>query len=124
MATFSLHKGAEDLPAFPRLVGTITNPKSGKSLANQAARLDTGADITALPIELQTELGIQGPGIDRFGNWGYVYPFNFDFPDLSPLRNVRCIFAPYPYVLLGNNVLEHWRLLGFSWTQDFFFIVE
>jgi hypothetical protein len=122
------HKDAEHLPAYPRLVGVVTNPKSGKHVIDQAARLDTGADITVLPPKLKHLLGVKDPGIDLFqladDSTTWIHPLNFDFPGLSPLRHVRCIFLSYPYVLLGNNVFQHWRFLGLSWPRDFLVMAE
>jgi hypothetical protein len=101
---------AEEPPA-PFLEISVYHPENIEQVAQIRAKLDTGADISAIPTVLITQLAL--PIVSRILIEGYdghlttvaSYAVSIQISDVL-LVHQEVISIPDPYVLLGRDVLN------------------
>ena len=98
-------------PMVPVLVSS-PGPGRGRSLDG---KLDTGADICALPDVLIAELGVPPVGTVRAAGYGgelreiAVYRLDIQIDDTQH-RHVKALSTRRPYVIIGRNILQSYLL--------------
>jgi hypothetical protein len=104
-------------PPAPFLLVTLSDPLDGRSTPDLPAQLDTAADRTVVPLAVVKSLGLEPVDeLEVVGLGGVrqtvpVYVVGLAIRSLPP-RPVRVIaHADEPWVLLGRDVLNDYRLL-------------
>jgi hypothetical protein len=104
------------LPPAPFVFVRLVNPADGRALDNVPAQLDHGADRSVLPSNLVHDLGLAQMGIAEIGGLGGnlhelpTYIVLIGIHDLPP-RACRVLSCTEPWVLLGRDILNDYRIL-------------
>jgi gag-polyprotein putative aspartyl protease len=104
-------------PPAPFVLVTISNPLTGAEVRDVPAQLDTGADCTLLPQKFVDALGLNFSGSWTVGGIAgkveemRLYPASIGIHQF-PTRTIEVVaHADEPWVLLGRDVLNDYRLL-------------
>jgi predicted aspartyl protease len=104
-------------PPGPFASVTVTDPASGQSVPDQAAQLDTAADRTVLPERIVNQLGlvpVRHIALVGFGGVPAlfpVFPVTLVLPTLTPISVEVTAQADEPWILLGRDVLNRYKVL-------------
>lgn len=107
---------ASIVPPAPFVPVRLSNLAGGPEAASVPAKIDTGADVSAVPTGLVNQLGlvpageIQVEGYDGQISAVHVYDVVLGILDLR-IIGLAVIAIPENYVLLGRDVLNTLRLL-------------
>ena len=99
----------------PFLDLTIRHPDDSGQMAGLKAKIDTGADVSAIPATLVTQLGL--PMVSKLMIEGYdgvptsvaTYSVKFEI-DESLFKSQEIIAIPEIYALLGRDILNYFYL--------------
>ena len=103
-------------PPGPFAVVTVATLDGLVAIPNQPAQLDTAADWTVLPQLIVDQLGIQPVRtVDLVGFGGLpaqypVFEVMLMLPTFTPIRVEVTAFANEPWILLGRNVLNQYKI--------------
>jgi hypothetical protein len=104
-------------PPAPFVQITVRCPSTGAEVQNLPAQIDPGADRTVLPGNLVTALNLVADGSLFFQGFGSevielpLYLVTVAVHDLPPVTITAALGEKEPFVLLGRDVLNHFRLL-------------
>ena len=104
-------------PPAPFVVLSLRHPHIGAEGHNVPAQIDTGADQTVIPLAVATKLGLYATGtVDVVGVGGIrttmdLYDLELTIPGTPPVRLEAMAHAGEPWVLLGRDVLNSYRLI-------------
>jgi gag-polyprotein putative aspartyl protease len=108
---------AQRIPPAPFILVTIANPLTGAEVRDVPAQLDTGADRSLIPQAIVDALGLNFSGSMTIGGVGgsveemKLYPASFSIHRLTP-HVIEVLDHPgEPWVLLGRDMLNSYRLL-------------
>jgi hypothetical protein len=105
------------VPPAPFVHVTVRCSETGKESSDLPAQLDTAADRTAIPGELADELGLvplDELPVGGFGGQVLLVPtflIQLSIRHLAPLSLEVLAHPEEPYVLLGRDVLNQYRIL-------------
>ncbi len=108
---------AQFQPPAPFVNVSVRCPTTGKQLTQLPAQVDTGCDRTILPGPLVTALALVQVG--QFACLGFgsevmqipTFLVAITLHDLSPIEVRATLGEREPCILLGRDVLNHFRLL-------------
>jgi hypothetical protein len=104
-------------PPAPFVYVTLSNPLDGREQKDCPAQVDHGADRTVLPESLVIALGLPRTGTLVVGGLGgtvhhlSLHAVNLQIHNLVPLSVVVACNAGEPWILLGRDVLNSYRVL-------------
>ena len=102
-------------PPAPFIDIIISHVENSEQTAQVRAKIDSGADITAIPISLidQLELPITkkiiARGYDATPISVFTYSVSLEIAEVR-FKNLRVIASPRDYVILGRDVLNRFYL--------------
>lgn len=108
---------ANENPPAPFVLVLVRNPLVSSGPVELPAKLDTGADQTVIPAALADQLGLTELGRVTFAGLGDVrselpvFEVELVIRGLRPLRVEVVGSAGEPYVLLGRDVLNLYRIV-------------
>jgi gag-polyprotein putative aspartyl protease len=104
-------------PPAPFVRVTLRHPRTGAEARDVPAQLDTGADCTLVPSAVTERLGLDFMGSLEIGGVGgateemTLYAVSLTVHNLPPLTISVVAHSGEPWVLLGRDVLNAYRLL-------------
>jgi len=104
-------------PPAPFVHVTLRRPDGTGDLSDWPAQLDTGADRSVIPRRVADELGLtqlREVSVARLGGDGMPMPTFLIQATIRQMRplTVEMLASPgEPYVLLGRDVLNHYRIV-------------
>jgi hypothetical protein len=104
-------------PPAPFVHVALRHPETAEELANVPAQLDCAADRSVVPLRLVEELGLVPMGEVCVAGLGGAPTFLPAFVVLIEIRQLYAVSAKIvaipdePYILLGRDVLNLYRLL-------------
>lgn len=104
-------------PPAPIAYATLRNLATGDALNNVPLLIDTGADVTALPLAYVQELGIEPNLSKAYEAIGFdgapriVYTAELEIEFLNYKFKGQFLLVEQPIGYLGRNILNNLRLL-------------
>jgi hypothetical protein len=104
------------VPPVPAVVITLLSPDGSASIPAVSAHLDSAADLTVVPLPLIQRLGLQplgqvtGRGLGSVGQRLDLYPVSFEIPGVAVLTITAASHPHEPFVLIGRDVLNLFRV--------------
>jgi predicted aspartyl protease len=111
------YRYANEVPPAPYVLVILSNPDGTARTGDLPAKVDTGADRTVIPTLLAGQLGLRE--LERLTFAGLagqqielpVYSVQLVVRDLAPIIVEVAASDGEPYILLGRDVLNRYRIL-------------
>lgn len=103
-------------PPIPAVVLDLATPDGSRVVPNVSAHLDTAADRTIVPLPLINQLSLQPNRFltaQGFGGVPYtlgVFPVRLNIPGLVRALVYVLGHGNEPYLLIGRDVLNYWKI--------------
>jgi hypothetical protein len=104
-------------PPAPMIHVEVRDPTGGGSADREAALIDHGADRTVIPVELVRAIDLPSAGLRTFKGFGsdemelHVYAVEIILRDRPPVQIEAIHGEGEPYILLGRDVLNRFKIL-------------
>lgn len=104
-------------PPAPFVLVTASSPDGLRMIADRPAKVDCGADRTIIPAAVAEHLALQESDRLRFAGLGGVevslpvYDLLITIRGLSPIRVEVAASEGEPYILLGLDVMNYYRVV-------------
>lgn len=112
-----VYRYANDTPPAPFVLVNLSSTEDEGTVADIPAKVDTGADCTVIPNLLVARLGLTAVGrLVCAGLAGQeselsLYQVNLQIRGLSPIVARVAASDGEPYILLGRDVLNRYRIV-------------
>lgn len=112
-----VYRYANDVPPAPFVLVIVSRPDGAASEPDLPARVDTGADRTVIPADVAARLALDEVGTITLGGFGGsivtapVHSVRLVIRDLPAITAEVAAIAGEPHVLLGRDVLNHYRIV-------------